>query len=60
MFDTSRETTHVHSYFLGGDADTLLRFSKWNDELARKWLVEADYILFQSSEMIFVQVKHKN
>ncbi|MDQ3005163.1 MAG: hypothetical protein M3R47_07240, partial [Chloroflexota bacterium] len=48
------QMNHVHSYFLGGDADTLLRFSKWNDELARKWLAEADYILFQSSEMVYL------
>ena len=48
------QMNHVHSYFVGGDADTLLRFSKWNDELARKWLAEADYILFQSSELVYL------
>jgi hypothetical protein len=48
------QMNHVHSYFIGGDADTLLRFSKWNDELARKWLAEADYILFQSAEMVYL------
>jgi hypothetical protein len=48
------QMNHVHSYFVGGDADTLLRFSKWNDELARKWLAEADYILFQRSEMVYL------
>jgi hypothetical protein len=48
------QMNHVHSYLVGGDADTLLRFSKWNDELARKWLAEADYVLFQSSELVYL------
>ena len=38
------QMNHVHSYFIGGDAETLLRYSQWNDELARQWLAEADYI----------------
>ena len=48
------QMNHVHSYLVGGDADTLLRFSKWNDELARQWLADADYILFQSSELVYL------
>lgn len=48
------QMNHVHSYFKGGDSDTLLRFSQWNDELARKWLEEADYILFQNTEMVYL------
>ena len=43
---------HVHSYFNGGDADTLLRYSQWNAALARQWLAEADYILLQNTEKI--------
>lgn len=38
---------HVHSYVIGGDADALLRFGLWNDELARQWLAEADYVLLE-------------
>ncbi|MEW6028198.1 MAG: hypothetical protein ACOYZ8_12720 [Chloroflexota bacterium] len=38
---------HVHSYLIGGDADALLRFGLWNDELARQWINEADYVLIE-------------
>jgi hypothetical protein len=48
------QMNHVHSYFIGGDADTLLRYSQWNDELARQWLDEADYILFQNTEKVYL------
>jgi hypothetical protein len=48
------QMNHVHSYFVGGDADTLLRFSQWNDELARQWLAEADYILLQNTEKVYL------
>jgi hypothetical protein len=48
------QMNHVHSYYTGGDADTLLRYSKWNDELARQWLVEADYILVQNTERVYL------
>ncbi|HEY3475925.1 MAG TPA: hypothetical protein VGK56_15040 [Anaerolineales bacterium] len=48
------QMNHVHSYFIGGDADTLLRYSQWNDELARQWLEEADYILFQNTERVYL------
>ena len=48
------QMNHVHSYFIGGDADTLLRFSQWNDELARQWLAEADYILVQNTEKVYL------
>ena len=50
----SPQMNHVHSYFEGGDADMLLRFSQWNDELARKWLEEADYILVQNTEKVYL------
>lgn len=48
------QMNHVHSYFIGGDADTLLRYSQWNDELARQWLQEADYILVQNTEKVYL------
>jgi hypothetical protein len=41
------QLNHVHSYFTGGDADLLYRFSRWNDVLARQWIHEADYVLLQ-------------
>jgi len=48
------QMNHVHSYFVGGDADMLLRYSQWNDELARQWLAEADYILVQNTEKVYL------
>ena len=48
------QMNHVHSFYNGGDSDTLLRFSHWNEDLARKWLEEADYILFQPEERIYL------
>lgn len=48
------QMNHVHSYFVGGDADTLLRYSQWNDELARQWLAEADYIVLQNTEKVYL------
>jgi hypothetical protein len=48
------QMNHVHSYFIGGDSDTLLRHSRWNDELARQWLAEADYILVQNTEKVYL------
>lgn len=46
------QLNHVHSYRIGGDADTLYRLGYWNDLLARQWIREADYILLQKG---FVQ-----
>jgi hypothetical protein len=48
------QMNHVHSYYAGGDADSLLRYSQWNDELARQWLSEADYILVQNTEKVYL------
>jgi len=48
------QMNHVHSYFRGGDPDTLLRFSRWNEDLARTWLAEADFILVQNAEMVYL------
>ncbi len=42
------QLNHSHSYFVGGDTDTLLRAGLWNDVLAKKWLAEADYVLIES------------
>ncbi|HEY9528998.1 MAG TPA: hypothetical protein VIR02_18050, partial [Anaerolineales bacterium] len=48
------QMNHVHSYFTGGDPDTLFRFSQWNDELARQWLEQADTILVQNTEKVYL------
>jgi hypothetical protein len=48
------QLNHVHSYFVGGDADVLLRHGRWNDELARQWLAEADYIMLQNTEKVYL------
>jgi hypothetical protein len=48
------QLNHVHSYFVGGDAETLLRYGRWNEELARQWLAEADYILVQNTEKVYL------
>ena len=42
------QLNHLHSYFVGGDTDTLLRTGLWNDVLAKQWLAEADYVLIES------------
>jgi hypothetical protein len=42
------QLNHSHSYCGGGNADELLRGGLWNDELARKWLDEADYVLVEA------------
>lgn len=36
-----------YSYYISGEADTLLRLGFWNRELNQRWLDEADYILVQ-------------
>ena len=48
------QLNHVHSYFVGGDDDVLLRNGRWNDELARRWLAEADYIMLQTTEKVYL------
>ena len=48
------QLNHVHSYFVGGDPDLLLRSSFWNDELAQQWLKEADYIMVQGAEKVYL------
>jgi hypothetical protein len=48
------QMNHVHSYYIGGDAEVLLRHSRWNDALARQWLEEADYILVQNTERVYL------
>lgn len=41
------QLNHLHSYFVGGDADALLRTGLWNDVLAKQWLAETDYVLIE-------------
>ena len=36
-----------YSYRLGGDAEQLLRYGLWNDELREKWRAEAEFILIE-------------
>ena len=48
------QLNHLHYYFNGGDTETLRRFNYWNDELARRWLDEADYILVQNTEKVYL------
>ena len=48
------QMNHVHSFYKGGDSDILFRFGQWNEDLARKWLEEADYIMFQPEERIYL------
>jgi len=48
------QLNHVHSYFIGGTSDVLLRYSQWNDDLARQWLAEADYIMVQNTEKVYL------
>jgi hypothetical protein len=48
------QLNHVHSYFVGGESDVLLRYGQWNDELARQWLDEADYIMVQNAEKVYL------
>jgi hypothetical protein len=48
------QLNHVHSYFIGGESDVLLRYGQWNDELARQWLDEADYIMVQNTEKVYL------
>ena len=36
-----------YSFLIGGDPDRILRFGKWNQELAERWANEADIILIE-------------
>jgi len=36
-----------YSRYVGGDKDTLLRFGLWNEEIAREWAGDADYLLIK-------------
>lgn len=40
---------HLTYSFRDGDSDALLRYGWWNDQLARRWLNEADFILIRQS-----------
>jgi hypothetical protein len=48
------QLNHVHSYYVGGDSEVLLRYGLWTDELAQQWLAEADYILVQITEKVYL------
>lgn len=42
------QLNHLHSYFVGGDTNALLRIGLWNDVLAKQWLAQTDYVLIES------------
>jgi len=48
------QLNHVHNYKVGGDPNILLRSNRWNDALAEQWLAEADYILVQKTELVYL------
>jgi len=48
------QLNQVHYYVNGGDTETLERFNYWNDKLAEQWLANADYILVQETEMVYL------
>jgi hypothetical protein len=39
------QLNHWYSRRVGGDAETLLKYGFWNNEMAGQWMREADYIL---------------
>ena len=48
------QLNQVHYYVNGGDTETLRRFGYWNNELAEQWFGEADYILVQETELVYL------
>ena len=46
-----------HSFYYGGDSDLLLKNGYWTEELARKWLQEADFVLLEKGEKLEFEVK---
>jgi hypothetical protein len=45
------QLNQVHNFYIGGDSNTLYRLGKWNDTLAKQWLSEADYVLFERGDV---------
>jgi hypothetical protein len=39
----------TYSFHIGGDADALLKFGRWNAVLAERWKAEADFILVEDA-----------
>jgi hypothetical protein len=39
------------NFYYGGNSDSLEKFGYWNDELARQWEMEADYILIKKANL---------
>jgi hypothetical protein len=46
-----------HSFYYGGDPEILYRNSYWNEELAKQWLKEADFILLEKGEKLDFEIK---
>jgi hypothetical protein len=45
------QLNHIHSFREGGEEDWLLRFSFWNEGIARRWLNEADFTLIEKAHL---------
>ncbi len=48
-----------YAYYQGGDPDALARNGLWNDELSKKWLSQADFVLLEgrySNQPIYNQI----
>ena len=46
-----------HSFYYGGDSDLLLKNGYWTEELAQKWLREADFVLLEKGEKLDFEIK---
>ncbi len=43
------QLNHYHSFWVGGDTNTLYRFSRWNEDLGIQWMQAADYVLIEEA-----------
>ncbi len=43
------QLNHWHSFWTGGDAARLYRFSRWNETLGREWMQQADLLLVEDA-----------
>lgn len=41
------QLNHYHNFWVGGDTNTLYRFSRWNEALGIQWMQAADYVLIE-------------
>ncbi|GAB4525652.1 MAG: hypothetical protein Fur0018_10380 [Anaerolineales bacterium] len=52
------QLNHYHSFWTGGDADSLYRFGRWNEALGMQWMQEADYTLIEEAWLQDDWVQH--